>query len=529
MITDNKMRKMLKKVSLIAFILASLLISFKSHAGFREALSALQHKDAELMLVEVEKAVKAKNHDGLSLYISTLESRFYEFTYDSRLNEKVTSFLVESQRYKLLGYLKQVKGVGELNANDTLLNVLDILETDTVVKGNHKKRDNFQFLGVPTALYWGDVTDKKNYYKKTDDWLIELEKAAKFSEFHNLAYAKLLLGYPLSSVYPKDLDFKKLQTLESFKEQKIKNLRIVDKELGFEKLKDLVVNSENAYASCLMGDLYKQGNYVSKDNDEAYKWYKKAYLLGPDANLFGYHPRNNCGQEKLDELYKSGILKKIDQAFYKKVKGLGGVLPPARTLDLIQPPKLLNSLQYHNSTQPVLELMESKPNYKLQVFEGGEVRYSSTNFNGWQLLTGIKRTDVISRNAVVGADSWQLQPAVLDSLVKELTKLGVYEMPFEKTEGLLCDTGELAIHSIIKLRNNNYRKVVYFQGWANHRTSDKYPALSALLSTIEKHIPTQHLRCGEESLTKEYLACVAADKKIEETGNQWVADQKAKK
>lgn len=90
------------------------------------------------------------------------------------------------------------------------------------------------------------------------------------------------------------------------------------------------------------------------------------------------------------------------------------------------------------------------------------------------------------------------QTAVVDSLVKELTKLGVYEMPFEKTEGLLCDTSESAIHSIIKLRNNNYRKVVYFQGLANNRTSDKYPALSALLSTIEKHIPTQHLRCGEE-------------------------------
>lgn len=66
---------MFKKIGLVTFV-TTLFVSLQANAGFREALSALQHKDAELMLTEVEKAVKAKSYDGLSLFVSTLDDRY---------------------------------------------------------------------------------------------------------------------------------------------------------------------------------------------------------------------------------------------------------------------------------------------------------------------------------------------------------------------------------------------------------------------------------------------------------------------
>ena len=55
---------MLKKWSLILVLTCSI-FSLQANAGFKSALSALQHKDVESMLTELERAVKAKNYDGV--------------------------------------------------------------------------------------------------------------------------------------------------------------------------------------------------------------------------------------------------------------------------------------------------------------------------------------------------------------------------------------------------------------------------------------------------------------------------------
>lgn len=119
---------MLKKVSLVAFIFASLLISFQSNASFREALSALQHKNAEQMVLEVENAVSTEDVDSLTLFVSTLDEQYYaeEFLPDSVKKDRLKrsyrlpnnyeqlairwdGFLSEKQHLLLLNALRKVK------------------------------------------------------------------------------------------------------------------------------------------------------------------------------------------------------------------------------------------------------------------------------------------------------------------------------------------------------------------------------------------------------------------------------------
>ncbi|MBC7756525.1 MAG: hypothetical protein H7Z20_07795 [Bdellovibrio sp.] len=38
----------------------------------------MQHKDAELMLIEVEKAVKTENYDGVYLFVPSLSAWYFQ-------------------------------------------------------------------------------------------------------------------------------------------------------------------------------------------------------------------------------------------------------------------------------------------------------------------------------------------------------------------------------------------------------------------------------------------------------------------
>jgi hypothetical protein len=161
---------MLKKVSLIILVSTSFLFSLQANAGFREALSALQHKDAELMIAEVEKGVVAKNHDGLSLFISTLNAQYLreEFVPEQVIKDRLRrdyrlpldyenqfirwdGFLSESQVSRLAGILQRQKSIDYQETEGTLKIVLANLQKIKIPEVDLKAINNEQYYVKKSA------------------------------------------------------------------------------------------------------------------------------------------------------------------------------------------------------------------------------------------------------------------------------------------------------------------------------------------------------------------------------------------
>ena len=101
-------------------------------------------------------------------------------------------------------------------------------------------------------------------------------------------------------------------------------------------------------------------------------------------------------------------------------------------------------------------------------------------------------------------------------------------------ESCICDVGETQTETKVSLRTGKGEKLMSFNSWLlirspNSKSEKKiFSDEAGMKSIIEKHIPTHWLRCGGKVLGEQYLGCVAADKKMEEVGNNWIAEQKLK-
>jgi hypothetical protein len=176
---------MLKKLSLI-LVLTYSMFSQQAYAGFREALSALQHKDAELMVAEVEKAVKANNRGGLSLFISTLNDRYLreEFVPEQVLKDRLRrdyrlpldyenqfirwdDFLSETQVAKLADILQRQKSIDHQETAGMLKIVLANLKKIKIPEVELIALNNEQYYAKKSAKI--ELRYSTNQTKKPDE------------------------------------------------------------------------------------------------------------------------------------------------------------------------------------------------------------------------------------------------------------------------------------------------------------------------------------------------------------------------
>jgi hypothetical protein len=493
---------MIKKLSLIVLFITSLLFSLQASAGFREALSALQHKDAELMLTEVEKAVEAKNYDGASLFIHTINYQYHLNTFlpvklKSKIDEQAKTsnqlptltfqeawsiFLSESQQKKLLFNLQQVP-----KTQDYLLKLFS--EKLLIALGGEPK----------------DIGSDLNNY-----------------------YPNLTLDYELALVKLGITNFESIGYYETENIKKLRKTIKVDEIAGFKLFTQLILESYKQRpadwndSTCIIGDAYFYGKFnMPIDYQEAYLWYHLTYT----------HFSPKCATDKLLTLYQDGKLKKFNPSLVKQMDALGGKLPLSENIVTANLPKIVISYRNKSPKLPSIVFSNSFPNYQISIFDNGRVEYKANypeniipvliNTNGYwpnyreQLLA----------NEIIGEYSWNIKPSVVKALKNDLHKVGFLNFPNFQYSGMICDTGEHKVESVFILRNKIAEKAVNYQFYWGHQQKRDVPPkdeTAVLFSIIEKHVPTKNIRCGEESLNKAHLDCVDVDRKIDEKAQAWL-------
>lgn len=122
------LKKNINTKGYLAVYFITLIFCSQANAGFREALSALQHRNAEKMLSEVQAAVSSNNEDSFTLFIEMLDEQYYaeDFVPESVKNDRLRrdyrlpdnyeqlairwdGLLNTSQQLRLLSLLKKVK------------------------------------------------------------------------------------------------------------------------------------------------------------------------------------------------------------------------------------------------------------------------------------------------------------------------------------------------------------------------------------------------------------------------------------
>jgi hypothetical protein len=496
---------MLKKLSLILVLTCSM-FSLQANAGFREALSALQHKDADLMITEVEKAVKNKNYDGASLFMHTLNFQYHLNSFlptklKSKIDEQAktsnqlprltfqeawSNFLSESQQKKLLFNLQQVPV-----SQDYSLRLFS--EKLLIALGGEPK----------------DIeNDLNNYY---------LNHFSKLTQEYELALVKLGITNYESIGYYETKNIKKLR--KTTKVDEIAGLKLLT-ELILESYKQRPADWNDS--TCIIGDGHFYGKYnMPIDYQEAYLWYHLTYT----------HFSPKCATDKLLMMYKSGKLKKLNPGLAKQIDRLGGKLPPSENVATVDLPKTVISYRNKLPKLPTIVVSNSFPNYQISIYENGRIEYKANypeniipvlmNTNGY--LPNYR--EQLLANETIGEYSWNIKASVLKALKSDLQKVDFPNFPNFQYSSMLCDTGEHKVESVFILRNKTTEKAVNYQFYWGHQQKRDVPPkdeAAVLFSIVEKYIPTKKLRCGEESLSKSYLDCVDVDRKIDEKAQAWL-------
>lgn len=537
---------MLKKVSLIILVITSLLFNLQANAGFKEALSALQHKDAERMLTEVDKAVKAKNYDGVYLFVPTLSNWYFtgEFVPNSIKDEAIAkfaqvkkgtfadiyvdasweSFLNQSQKERLAKSLEKVENL-DFPYQETLRQLLLTLPGDYQAPIDEKTlRVNEQYEAYTNAERHSENTvSTKNITHQ--DRLAIIERAAILG---NIRYHVLLA----------QLQIGEQKNIYGFDGLAQSGIVKINKESGYKQLEDIAKSSDIPWLGgdgvCLVGDAYRDGLFGREKSDkEAYLWYLRGYLRG--------HWGGDTCVERMQFAYKQGWIELYDVNNVKNIHSFNNWVNFSKFNETQQPKAIL---EYQaNQKLPVLQIDENLPNYRLRVYKDGWVEYATIReYDGYETVSWFypKKTKIHagrlnSPNIIQGKYEWKVSRSKVKSLIDSLEKLNLNDIPSHSYEVCLCDGGETQTETKVSVRANKSDKWMSFNSWMLRREpnfklgKEIFPVEAGVKTIIEKHIPTQALRCGDKGLGEQYLACVAADKRIEEAGNQWLVNLKAKK
>lgn len=502
------MNSILRKTSLIIFVLSGFLTSLQANAGFREALSALQHKDAERMLTEVDKAVKAKNYDGVYLFIATLYKQY-----------RKGLFLGESNQQEF-----------------------------TKLKPAFRFDPSVRAMEVPHAEAWlGFITDEERFklaknlqlIPKSSDGNINSLNQVLLSNLKGVGVTPTKFEIPYETIKTKlDLAFVKIGITNPddygyYETEGIKSYRKtveIDKKAGYKILADVLLEDDSlSYvqldATCLMGYAYLNGDAdFPRDSYQALLWYKRAYTRG-------YHSdRNGCAAKGLLSLYNTGDLAQYDADLVKKITALKGVLPNQWEMKNHSLPDLIIKHREAKAALPVISIHVTSPVYSIDIFADGLVRYNTIRSLFYDrnnlFLYPYKK---FPENAVLGLDEWKIKPKLVKKLLTEIKQLGFYDMSEKYFQGCLCDMGETQTETFVVIRDKNTEKITSFQSWILGKEKRNYydgertvfNEEAAILTLFEKYFPTQHLRCGVNTASAEHLACIANDQAIHQQSATW--------
>lgn len=525
---------MLKKFSLILVLTCSM-FSLQANAGFREALSALQHKDAELMLVEVEKAVKAKNYDGVYLFVPTLSSWYFkgEFVPKAVRDEAIAklaqvkektwvnitveasweSFLSEPQQLRLSRALQQVKDL-DYPYPEIMRHLLLTLPESSQLQAVDEKTKHVNELvnaEIAAANLGENNLDAKN--ATHHERLASIERAASLGSIRfQVLLAELQLGEQKNSY-----DFNALAKSGIVK---------LDKEAAYKKLEHIAKSSEMAWEDgngiCLVGDAYRDGLFGrEKNNKEAYLWYLRGTVRGQSGDI--------C-HDRMQSAYKQDWIKLYDPENVKNIVPFND-WKSFSAFNETQAPKAIVDYQEHQDL-PILQLDVAFPYYRLKVYEDGRVEYAAH----WLNPQNIKEVHVrllTQPKLIRGEYSWEISRKQVKALMGDLEKIGIYSIPLKNNAGCICDAGEASVVTQIIARKDKKEKRMNFYSWLLSRNAKEkyltYGAEDAIKTIVEHYVPTQDLRCGDKVLGEQYLDCVAADEKIKANADKWLAELKSKK
>ena len=537
---------MIIKRFFITLLTMSLLFSQTARAGFRDALFALQHKDAELMLAEVEKAVNNKNYDGVYLFVPTLSYWYFKGEFvpknikddaiaklalfkkgtfaDIYVDASWESFLNQSQQGRLATSLGEVDNL-DFPYQETLRQLLLALPRDYQAPIDEKtQRVKEQYEAYQNAERHSENTvDTKNMTHQ--DRLAIIERAASLG---NVRYQVLLA----------ELQIGEQKNIYGFDGLAKSNIVKINKELGYKQLEDIAKSSDIPWLGgdgvCLVGDAYRDGLFGREKSDkEAYLWYLRGYLRG--------HLGGNTCVDRMQFAYKQGWIELYDVNNVKNIHSFNNWVNFSKFNETQQPKAILE--HQANQKLPVLQIDENLPNYRLRVYKDGWVEYATIReYDGYETVswfyptkTKIHAGRLNSPNIIQGKYEWKVSRNKVKSLIDSLEKLNLNDIPSHSYEGCVCDGGETQTETKVSVRTNKSDKWMSFNSWIlgrepNFKLGKKiFPVEAGVKTIIEKYIPTQALRCGDKGLGEQYLACVATDKKIEIDGNNWLAEQKAKR
>jgi hypothetical protein len=530
---------MIKKLSLIVLFITSLLFSLQASAGFREALSALQHKDAELMVVEVEKAIEAKNYDGASLFTTTLNYRYSTKEYlpqhlkdrllfqeKYRLNEeymkrylpliKVTykqywsDFLSEPQQKKLLQLFKKIKLLQDERTNS----VIKTIVTNLSLADQHLEVKNLQLYHPNAVEKINDETSKKLRVKELSvgDRLALIKNAADAgsNQFKKL-YGLLLMG---DKEYAKFDEFGK--TINAILAADILK---ADPERGYKMYEESVLNDEEykwqGDISCVIGDAYYYGRFGKKQNyQQAYLWYVRG--------IKRYYDAENCSRRLLD-LHKQNLLSEIAPELDKQILKLNEKIPYLdQTLELITLPDLIKEKRLISSDKRLIFLSHNLPYYQLEIFESGLVKYIAFNRNGY--------ISVI-QNAIIGYDEWYIPSEKVKVLISRLKDIDMEKISshYESRFIDLSDEDFNITQMIITGSENEQYLYSEVRQKGLSIESNERSEVAAIKTIVEQFIPTHQLRCGEETITYLYKMCQSQEASLEYIGSSYLTKKEIDK
>jgi hypothetical protein len=526
---------MLKKVGLIVVIMTGLLFSLQANAGFREALSALQHKDAELMLTEVEKAVETKNYDGVYLFVPTLSSWYAsgQFVPKAVRDEAIAklaqvkertwvniyveasweSFLTEPQQLRLSRKLRQVQGL-DFRYQEMLRQLLLTLPESNQLQAIDEKTKHVNEL-VKAEVAAGNLgennLDTKNATHQKR--LAAIEGAASLGSIRfQVLLAELQLGEQRNNY--------------GFNALAQSGIVKLDKETAYKQLEDIAKSSDVTWqdgdAICLVGDAYRDGLFGrEKSNNEAYLWYLRGLLRGQGGGI--------C-DDRMQAAYKQGWVQLYDAENVKNIVLMNNRIYFYK-FDEAQAPKAIADYQAHQDL-PILQIDVAFPYYHLKVYEDGRVEYAA-HWSHYPQDTKEVHVSLLSQPKLIrGEYSWEIDRKQVKALMGDLEKIGIYSIPLKNNAGCLCDGDEASVVTRVLVKNNKKEKIMHFYSWLLSRNAKEkyltYGSEDAIKTIIEQYAPTQDLRCGDKILGEQHLDCVAADEKIKANANKWLAELKSK-
>lgn len=483
--SHNKQANQTKAHWLLALSLSLMLITQTAHADFRKALDAYQKRDGDTLLKEVKDAVDKKNDEGLVLFLHAMridantsaKSNLYESFKDKRPIKTTLDFiLTPPQRQELFDSLS--------------------------ISANANSSTDVQYLYAGVQKMFG--------VSKTDNWAKTIDEYAKKGSYVANAFntdllARAQAGDPFSQLsiglkYLNFVDYAGYGCQQNSKEQ---ICQTKDEVKGYALLKQALKTYEKRghdnlgiYADSMCELFQNTANGDKTKLRQAYLW----CVVG--INSGGLHSR-----KLLNEINAEGLEKDFNILNIKEFKTLPDWMVETRK-------------EIAKERLPVFSYYaDDYMEYEIDVYEDGIVKIGFGSVNNG--LSGHESGNIsfvdIKKDLLM-----KVSPKKVKIFLADLKKTGFYTWSLNNQIGIpFCDNFD-ASHCLPKryqvtTRDGIKGRRIYLDGlvWDIAKIGvgrDKETAvtkrIAKITTLVEKHFPTQNLRCVLNNSEEYKQACL---------------------